>query len=47
MFLASEGAEGLYTRRIEGPAVTLVRCMEIQEGDILEFFEIKEVARTL
>ncbi len=33
--LASEGAEGLYTRRVEGPGVTLVRCMEIQEGDVL------------
>ena len=33
--LASEGAEGLYTRRIEGRDVTLVRCVEIAEGDVL------------
>ena len=38
--LASEGAEGLYTRRVAGAAgaggsVTLVRCMEIAEGDVL------------
>ena len=33
--LASEGAEGLYTRRITGNDVTLVRCMEIAEGDTL------------
>ena len=33
--LASEGAEGLYTRRITGSDVTLVRCMEIAEGDTL------------
>jgi Cu2+-exporting ATPase len=33
--LASEGAEGLYTRRIEGKDVTLVRCVEIAEGDVL------------
>jgi Cu2+-exporting ATPase len=33
--LASEGAEGLYTRRIVGTEVTLVRCMEIAEGDVL------------
>jgi P-type Cu2+ transporter len=33
--LASEGAEGLYTRRIKGSDVTLVRCMEVAEGDIL------------
>jgi len=33
--LASEGAEGLYTRRIVGSDVSLVRCMEIAEGDTL------------
>jgi len=33
--LASDGAEGLYTRRIEGSSVTLVRCTEIAEGDVL------------
>ena len=33
--LASDGAEGLYTRRIEGGAVALVRCTEIVAGDIL------------
>jgi P-type Cu2+ transporter len=33
--LASDGAEGLYTRRVEGAAVSLVRCTEIAEGDVL------------
>lgn len=33
--LASDGAEGLYTRRIEASGVSLVRCTEIQEGDLL------------
>ena len=33
--LASDGAEGLYTRRIRGDAVSLVRCTEIAEGDVL------------
>ena len=33
--LASEGAEGLYTRRIDGKGVALVRCLEIVEGDVL------------
>jgi Cu2+-exporting ATPase len=33
--LASEGAEGLYTRRIKGNDVALVRCVEIDEGDVL------------
>ncbi len=33
--LASEGAEGLYTRRVDGPDVKLVRCMEVAEGDVL------------
>jgi Cu2+-exporting ATPase len=33
--LASDGAEGLYARRVEGGAVTLVRCTEIAEGDVL------------
>ena len=33
--LASEGAEGLYTRRITGGDVALVRCLEIAEGDTL------------
>lgn len=33
--LASEGAEGLYTRRIQGHDVSLVRCMDIAEGDVL------------
>jgi P-type Cu2+ transporter len=33
--LASDGAEGLYTRRVDGAAVSLVRCTEIAEGDVL------------
>jgi Cu2+-exporting ATPase len=33
--LASDGAEGLYTRRIAGHSVTLVRCTEIAAGDEL------------
>ena len=33
--LASDGAEGLYTRRVVGNDVSLVRCMEIAEGDAL------------
>jgi Cu2+-exporting ATPase len=33
--LASDGADGLYTRRVRGDAVSLVRCTEIAEGDIL------------
>ena len=33
--LASDGAEGLYTRRIDGTSVTLVRCTEIAAGDVL------------
>ncbi|HSO40858.1 MAG TPA: heavy metal translocating P-type ATPase metal-binding domain-containing protein [Labilithrix sp.] len=33
--LASEGAEGLYTRRVAGSVVSLVRCTEIAEGDVL------------
>jgi Cu2+-exporting ATPase len=33
--LASDGAEGLYTRRVSGGAVSLVRCTEIAEGDVL------------
>jgi len=33
--LSSDGAEGLYTRRVEGGSVALVRCTEIAEGDLL------------
>lgn len=33
--LASDGTDGLYTRRIEDRAVSLVRCTEIAEGDVL------------
>jgi Cu2+-exporting ATPase len=33
--LASDGAEGLYTRRVAGSAVALVRCTEIAAGDVL------------
>ena len=33
--LASEGAEGLYTRRVAEGAVSLVRCLAIAEGDVL------------
>ena len=33
--LASEGAEGLFTRRVSQGAVSLVRCLEIAEGDVL------------
>ncbi len=33
--LASDGAEGLYTRRIADGAVTLVRCTDVAEGDVL------------
>ncbi len=33
--LASDGAEGLFTRRIEGSVVSLARCTEIAEGDLL------------
>jgi Cu2+-exporting ATPase len=33
--LASDGAEGLYARRIAGNTVTLVRCTEIAAGDLL------------
>ena len=36
MLLASDGAEGLYTRRIsEDGAVSVVRCPELVEGDIV------------
>lgn len=33
--LASDGAEGLYTRRVTGQAVSLVRCTEVVEDDVL------------
>jgi Cu2+-exporting ATPase len=33
--LASEGAEGLYARRVSQGTVSLVRCLEIAEGDEL------------
>lgn len=33
--LASDGAEGLYVRRVKSGAVTLVRCMELAKDDIL------------
>jgi Cu2+-exporting ATPase len=33
--LASDGAEGLWTRRVTGTAVDLVRCTEVHEGDVL------------
>jgi P-type Cu2+ transporter len=33
--LASDGAEGLFTRRITAEKVELVRCTAIQEGDVL------------
>ncbi|MBS2018877.1 MAG: HAD-IC family P-type ATPase [Deltaproteobacteria bacterium] len=33
--LASNGAEGLLTRRVKGNAVELVKCTEIHEGDVL------------
>lgn len=33
--LASDGAEGLYARRVETGTVTLVRCTEIRESDVL------------
>ncbi len=33
--LASEGAEGLYARRLVEGTVSLVRCLEIEEGDVL------------
>jgi len=33
--LASDGAEGLYTRRAAAGGVSLVRCTEIVEGDLL------------
>lgn len=33
--LASDGAEGLYTRRVRGADVELVRCLDVKEGDLL------------
>ncbi len=33
--LASDGAEGLYTRRVDGSTVALVRCTAIAAGDVL------------
>jgi len=33
--LASDGAEGLYARRVREGAVTLVRCTDIEAGDVL------------
>jgi Cu2+-exporting ATPase len=33
--LDSDGAEGLYTRRLGGGAVALVRCTEVRAGDLL------------
>jgi P-type Cu2+ transporter len=35
LLLASDGAEGIYTRRVEEGRVDLVRCTEIEEGDLL------------
>lgn len=36
MLLASDGAEGIYTRRVsEDGAVALVRCTELAEGDVV------------
>jgi Cu2+-exporting ATPase len=33
--LASDGVEGLYTRRLQGSAIELVRCVEVTAGDTL------------
>ncbi len=35
LLLASDGAEGLRTRRVDGASVSLVRCTEIAPGDVL------------
>jgi Cu2+-exporting ATPase len=33
--LATDGVEGLWTRRVEGPSVARTRCVDIDEGDTL------------